>query len=271
MAMRFAADGDYILVASGPMATRLGGDGCLAVWFYPTDDAARQNLIVHTGASGFYQIEWRADQAGDPFNAVRDGTTDNVAQGAAANFTAYGLNKWLFIAYSFSIGANAHLYMGDLGQAAAPPSSYVAQNNGATVGGPTAADLYIGNSSVTTREFHGTIFWAGVFFRYITRPEVVRMQYESLRYGNLPAGCVLSMYPNRRGRIFDESGNFANGTIGGVPVVAQMPLGQSLAYRYDPRRRMFLDTIAAVGRTALNTRAFPLGTEIGMSGWRMPI
>lgn len=203
--------------------------GTFLIWFYPTDDTARQVLFNAVGG-GDWQISWRADLAGDNFEGFRALSPTYLSNSAAAaNFAAYGLNKWLFMAFTFNTAGAAgdqKLYMGDLTRLAREPSSYVSQTAGSGSTIATGPTLFVGNSVATTREFHGRIAHFSVWNRALTQREIWQQQFRP----HVTSGNVLFThygYANGLTTHTDWSGYRQNGTSTSIILAPHVPIGNN--------------------------------------------
>lgn len=226
-ALQYSADNDRVEVTSNAVLD-LQETGTIAIWVYLTDDTLRQNLFSRQGTVAYYDIAWRADLAGDYFVCSRQqGITDNLAQADAANFAAYGLNKWVFIVFTWnSNGANADqkILIGDLITPAAEPSSYTTQTVGSGVVSASwgTNNLFVGNSATNqTREIRGRIAWVGTWNTSLTTQQIISQQW----HPRLTTGNVLFMHlgwPDTTRP--DFSGNALASTLTGVTNGAHVPL-----------------------------------------------
>ena len=238
MGLLYSADGHRVQHASNSIYN-FGATGTFMMWIYATSDTLRQSIISRDGTTAYYAMAWRADLAGDNFEWTRQRSTAQVAAiSGAANFAAYGLNKWLFIAGVFNTGganADQKIYMGDRNTSAAEPSSYSSQ----TVGSGTVSttygtnDLYIGNSRINTaREFNGRIAFCHLLNTALTQKQIIAQQWKpQIRAGET---VLFAHYGFPGTSCPDYSGNKINGTVTGAvnaPHVPFSPLFGSAAAR----------------------------------------
>lgn len=222
MALLYAADGDRVDFASNSVLD-LGNTGTIMMWLRLNDDTQRMTILgrdgTTAGGTAYYNIDHRADLAGDPFQCSRERATSQIiAASNAANFAAYGLNKWIFLAFVFdTAGANADqkCLMGDLSTIAAEPSSYSSQS----VGSGAASTSYgtsavrVGNSLTNTaRETRGDIAWVSVWNVALTTPQIIQQQFRP----RIGAGCVLYAPFYTTGTQRDYSGNAQSGSVTGA-------------------------------------------------------
>jgi len=192
-----------------------------------TDDTARQSVFGGDGASSDFESIWRADLAGDEFQAfMAHSTTNATSVVAAANFAAYGLNKPIFYAVNFVENGAAAVqtqYMGDYALPASEPSSYVSRTGG--VGGlvaPTNTVFRVGNAGVLSRELHARVFWCGVWdyaldFSLIKRVQRIVMHRTKEM---VPAGYILYCFYGNMGT--GDQFDYSNwGCHGSVSVASQ--------------------------------------------------
>lgn len=203
--------------------------GTVLAWIYPTDDTARQSIYNHVGGGssvGEYGLNWRGDQAGDNFQAFRQrGTTYLQVNADAANFAAYGTNKWLFIAFHWNTNAAnglQRMFIGDLSLPAAEPSAYTVQTVGVGVVGSGSGAFRMGNGAVTSREFHGIVGWCGIWEQYLTPEQIIEQQFRPYVTPN----CLLFTHYgwNETGTQADWSGNANGGAVTSATVAQHVPL-----------------------------------------------
>jgi hypothetical protein len=225
MALTFAANGDLVAISAGAFTT-VGATGTVLVWIYLTDDAARQYWFGHAAGGPEVSLDWRADQANDIINCYRQRSTTYLQAAAhAANFAAYGLNKWLCFAFIFNTGgadADQIMLMGDLSTSLAAPSGYSTQTLGSGTLTTTARDFYLGNGPATTRELHGRIGSAALFDSALT---VAQCQWWQFNPRMMP-GCsgLYHLGFNGTGTQTDYSGNGASGAVTGATQVDHVPV-----------------------------------------------
>lgn len=238
MSLTFSADGHRV-AHPGTHLSNIN-TGWVAGWFYPTSDADRMywfgSSASAAGSGNDLQIQQRGDQAGDPIQGFCGrATTYLQAAAPAANFAAWGLNKWLFMVFVFDVtGADTDqkLYLGDLTTPPAEPSAYTTQTAGAgTTDRVGTADFYVGNGLTTSREFKGDI---DSFFGFDRLPtsaaEIARLWHET-RHGLLhgllaDANCRLAV---RYGLVGtgtqpDLSGSGSNGVVTGATRSVPAPI-----------------------------------------------
>lgn len=274
MAYLYAVDGDLVTFPAVPSPISLTACG----WFYLTDDTVRCLLFDSDTAANGWFCTWRGDQASDIFQAnAHCGTTFSLAHAHAANFAAYGLNKWIFFVQRHNriTAGTVQMLMGDMARPAQEPSSYSTVTGGTGTAAVTTATLGIGNQvAATTREFHGSGAWVGVWERWVSNQEIERIRRQFLPGTRqqsprvVPGNILWSPLGLSGNGPLDFSGQGRHGTATGVTRATNHPL--VVKDRWRPIEDWDLRAIAAVaGRTALNTRSNPLGVEVGM-GWRMP-
>ncbi len=229
MALLFGADNDRVEYTANA-ALDLGATGTIAMWLYPTDDTARQGLFVRSlAANAYYEMAWRADQAGDYFLADRQrATADALCQANAANFAAYGLNKWLFVVFVFDTGGangDQKILIGDLTRPAAEPSSYTTQTagSGSISTNYGSSNFFVGNQAgALTREFKGRIAWVGVWNTALTTQQIISEQF---RPRVLPGNTVLFSHLGYPGTTCpDWSGNAIGATVTGATNTSHVPM-----------------------------------------------
>lgn len=224
MSLLFAADGD--LVDMGTSTSLVPTAGSWMGWVYLTSDTDRQGLWQSNGADE-HGVHWNAHAAGDPFDAYFTRSTSALLVNAnAANFAAYGLNKWVFFSFVWnSAGANSDqkFFMGDLATPCAEPSAYNTQLVGSGTSGTSITSCYIGNQGLTSRELKGRCAWNAMWNRALTREEHIVQQYRP----HVTSGCVAFYHigANGTGTQADWSGNGNNATVTGCSVDVDVPLG----------------------------------------------
>ncbi len=165
-------------------------------------------------------LSWRADLAGDEFQFNRETAgTDIGANANAANFAAYGLNKWLFIACVYddnsATATDQKILMGDLTTPAAEPSAYTSQTAGTLAGSTNygTAVLAIGNNNAsTTREFNGDFAFFSAFNVALTNQQIIAHQFRPRKTPN----TVFISHLHGTGTQRDYSGNAVAGTVTGA-------------------------------------------------------
>lgn len=225
--LTFAVDGDRVTHNGTALGTIT--NGTIGMWVYITDNTARQVLIEKLSPGG-WSIAHRADVANDPIECFRLRATANVTANAnSTSFGAFGINKWVFLAFTWNTaGADAdqRILVGDLSTLAVGPSAYTAQTVGTGTIDTTNADVHVGTGAVTTRETHGRIAWVGVWSTALTNAQIQQQQFRPRC--DPGAGCVFFVpygY-NGLGSQIDYSGNAIHGTITGTLVVSDhVPLG----------------------------------------------
>lgn len=223
MALLFATDGDLVDVAANSVLD-IGDTVTILMWFRLNDNTQRMTLwsrdgTAGHGGTGYFVIDHRADLAGDYFGASRQRATSQAAsQVDAANFSAYGLNKWLFHATVFDLngtgGAQKQL-MGDLSTTAAEPSSYTSQGQGTGAASTSfgTSPFRIGNSQANTaREARGDFAWVGIWNVALTDQQIRAQQFRP----RVTSGCVLFVPIYTTGTQTDYSGNALSGSVTGA-------------------------------------------------------
>jgi len=170
MSLLYDADGDKFESTSNLSVPTAG---TTVTWFQSSSDTTRQTIYSYDGdglGTGYLEMAWRADQVGDYFLAERErggGATSILLQANAANYTVYGLNKWLCLVCRWdTAGANADqsIWLGDESTQPAAPSAYTTQTVGSGSAGTTAGSVTVGNSKVTTtRWVRGLIGFHALF------------------------------------------------------------------------------------------------------------
>lgn len=252
MALHYTTDGDRTAFTSDA-AYDLGNTGTGMVLVYPTSDTARQIIFNRAnGLGAYFEMNWRADLAGDNFEFARErdaGLNDIFAQANAANFTHYGLNKWIFVCAVFdTAGAAAaqRILIGDLDSPLAEPSAYATQ----TAGSGTAStswgtnDFHFGGlPSPTTRKFFGKIAWVGVWNVALTLSQMIEEQFNALKSPspvNRTSNVIYShLGSNGGGLQFNLSGKGTHGVVTGPtvasdPVVIERPRPSRMRSVYSP-------------------------------------
>jgi hypothetical protein len=232
MSLLFAANGDRVEYSpSNPTSLTVAG------WFYITDDTQREGIYQY-GGTDEWGLEWRADLAGDEFQAFAFcGTTYSNANALAANFAVYGLNKWLFLAMtalrSSPASTDAVLLMGDLTTVLEEPSSYSTRTAGTGTPGTAASTLRLGNTNASVnREFRGRIAWFGMWSRILTVAELKDQQFHPHR----TVSCEVFSHLGYNGttNVPNWAGNALNGTITGTTLTPDhVPLGPVFGYQAD--------------------------------------
>lgn len=235
MALNFANTGEKVIHNGSPLGTIT--DGTILLWLYPTSNTARQDIVRHTGMPD-WTVDWRADLSGKPFEGFRQASISYTSISAdAANFSAYGINKWLFLVVRWDttgVATDQKLLMGDLNTHAAEPSSYNTQSAGSGSRSTTNADVYMGNSHVGGggRYFRGDIAFVGVWNYPLTSSEIIAQQFRP----RVTSGCVLFCHYgfNGTGTQPDWSGNGINGTVTGTTQSDHAPISPPFGYDIQP-------------------------------------
>ncbi len=185
------------------------------------------------------------------------------------NDTPIAANTWIFLAADAKISASpaTHIYTGTLTTSAVESTYGSDQDGSGAYNSDAARDFMGGNIDATTPNLSipGRIAWIGLWNRVLTLVEIQEQQFAP----HVTSGCVLfSHYGyNGTGTQPDWSGNGNNGTVTSATLTPDhVPIRGMAARRVVDYSPYF---IPGAGRTTKNTRAWPLGVEIGM-GWRMP-
>lgn len=206
-----------------------------------------------------------AHNSGSPqltFGSGSGGVASQPNRTAASNSFVY--NQWAHVAATWQASLTAstiHLYQGFNGAPLSEPS-YAATNDGSGVlRTGIGNNLHVGNRENTDRTWNGTIAYVARWNRILALPELRQAQ----QYGPLtvPNGLVLCWSGYRD---YGPYGLRPSSTT--ALALGQYPYNRVLGLRYDGKA-VFFD-MAVAGRTARNTRAQPLGLNVGM-GWRMPL
>jgi len=170
MSLLYDANGDKFTSTSN---VSVATAGTMIQWMYLTDDTVRQTVCQYEGdgtGNAYLDVVWRGDLAGDYFFMERErgsGATSILVQADAANYTSYGLNKWVCLVCRWdTAGANADqtIWMGDLATQPAAPSAYTTQNAGSGSASTVAGVVTIGNSQIsTTRWIRGRVGFHALF------------------------------------------------------------------------------------------------------------
>lgn len=160
MSLLYDANGDQIALPSNTPAA----EQTIAMWAYASSAADRVTLWQHSPPADV-QLLWRADLAGDPFQAFRAGATYGSAVAAAANFAHYGTGKWLAIVARFS-AATSTLWIGDESNTPAGPSAYTTQIAYITPDTSSSGAPLVGGSATTNvrwwrNRIGGYAWWDG--------------------------------------------------------------------------------------------------------------
>lgn len=190
MSLLYDADGDIWQATSNVSVPTAG---TAVTWFYPTSDAFRQSVCLYDGdglGTSYMQIAFRGDLAGDYFYFERERSTTRILlQSDAANFSAYGLNKWLCLVARWDasgVDADQSFLMGDETTAPAAPSSYTTQSVGSGTPGTTAGVAVVGGSNVnTTRWLRGRVGFHALFPSRLSDADVTEVWRG--RYQNNPS------------------------------------------------------------------------------------
>jgi hypothetical protein len=232
-----------VLVNSASTAERLivsqrGAAGIGETWFgFGTGATNQLTFGINTdGGTNFYESAWTSGWlAGTVHSAI--GTYEGVSE--ALNIYADGdpttKNSASIVGNRLAFNAPSVFTIGNKGQ------------SGATV------------------SFDGTICEVGIWYQVLTLEERTRL----FRF-NCPLavpGGLRHYWSLRSANPYDER-TWAAGTITGATLTNELPGVIQPAMLMEPMP--WLGKLAAAGgRTTKNTRAWPLGTAIGM-GWRMP-
>ncbi|MHA2642892.1 MAG: LamG-like jellyroll fold domain-containing protein [bacterium JZ-2024 1] len=223
MSLQYDANGD-ILVAN---STAVGTVGSLTmlVWLRINNNVTRQQIIRQVGTPD-WEIQYRGDLSGKPILVSRQrATAYQEAWAPSGNFSAWGIDKWVFVAGVIDLAGLPKIYVGDVSSLASEPSSYTTQASGLGTASTTNADINIGNFSlVNTRYIRGEIAWVGVWDRPLTQDEIRNLQF----YPRITNGCVYFCHLGVIGSASqtqpDYSGGGAHGTPTGLALSDDPPI-----------------------------------------------
>lgn len=151
--------------------------------------------------------------------------TDTIVQATLTNFSAYGLNKWIFTCMDITFGSGTpHIWMGDTTKFISEPSSYANQNAGTgTVVTDATAPFIVGQRGGASIPLDAKIFWIGVWNRQLSKEEMKQQQFNPhVTSGNV----IFAPYGLQQGLSTtpDWSGKRNAGTVTSVPVIRNAPI-----------------------------------------------
>lgn len=219
-------------------------DGTMAMWA-KTSTFDRQVPYSKNGSDNRLEFGASAGPVGGFINRV----VDLNVNAATTTFAHYGLNKWMFIVWTWDLSTNGNnkLYIGDLDSFAQQPSSYALQTAGSGARTSDAAfDLLIGEHFLSAgREWDGPIANIYVADKVLSDAEVRQLQFGGTITDQASLILSTQIGYNGLGTQADWSGKINNGTASGTPAtVAHVPLGFPFAqasndthYAFNPLRR----------------------------------
>lgn len=225
MSLTFSATSHVVNCGSGSAAMPQLDSGSFLAWIYPTAGNTTGRIISRgQGASGFKYLGTTSGTIAMEVSKNSDSANIFVVAKTWA-LPAFGLNKWVFVAGTYTTaGATTDqlLYAGDLTTPASPASTYSTQNNPAgTVDNEASSDQLLGRNG-TTFYFRGRIGPCAIFNRPLTLGEIWDWQFRP----SYSEGCVgmWMLGENGTGVQADRSGNFKNGTVSGTTLGSPVPL-----------------------------------------------
>ena len=163
-----------------------------------------------------------------------------------SNFTAFGVNKWMFCVGRVDItgvDADQQVFIGDLNRTPAEPSSYVLQLVGSgTAGDNSGDDQFVGNNQTAAVNFDGQIAWGGIWDRYLSLAEI----FDQWDHPHQTPGNVLFTHYGLDGDgiQIDRSGFSNHGTVTGATLAQGPPLiGRRQPRLWAPPRPFIRRTI----------------------------
>lgn len=195
----------------------------LIAWGYLTSAGGRL-YQKGVGIDRHYMITDATNFVIDRFCGVGLGADEAFA--ALANFTSYGLNKWMFLAGTTDhvTAGNNRLLIGDLSTKATEPSAYGGQSIGTGSAGNNSGNAaVIGNGSVGgSNPWNGRLALLAVWNRTMSVAEIQSQQFRP----RVTSGCVLFQVLgyNGTGTQPDWSGSSHAGTVNGAVVGDHVPI-----------------------------------------------
>lgn len=186
---------------------------CLT-WCYPTTIAGSGRISQKGLAAG---VQWFHTFSGSGTALdveIGRATTFAQATAAVADFTWWGLNKWVCIVTQVDTvtAGNTKLLVGDQLNLVAEPSSYSKQTAGVGTITPWGTDVYtIGNKTNDNNPFQGLIGVQMIWNRLLSLQELYAQQFRP----RPSFGCVGAWAPGSNGAldVLDYSGYGNHGTI----------------------------------------------------------
>jgi hypothetical protein len=197
-------------------------DGTYAGWLRLNASTGRHMWFFQEGAPDC-QFSHDGDAATPNLTGFRAGSTYVVANAPLANLSSWGIDKWLFVVFTWvgSGGASTDqkVFCGDLTTLATEPSSYTTQQAGVSPD-TSSVTLRIGNQSAGNRYHEGEIAWFAYWNRQLSDIEIHQAQF-----GRVPRNGLLveSHYWNTT-ELRDRSGNGRDGTPNGITTAAHPPI-----------------------------------------------
>lgn len=185
--------------------------------FYNKASAADEGLSLYVGhTSGANIIQLLRETSGAWPNA----------SAPIANFSAWGIGKWIFVAAVAEIGVAPRLLVGDLDTAPAEPSAYTAQVAGGGVVTSDAGQNAIvanGRGIAATWRFGGDVAHVHVAADNLSNAEIIQY-WRNL--SNRSTTRLNNHYGfNALGTQRDLSGNGNDGTLNNTALADHVPLG----------------------------------------------
>jgi hypothetical protein len=232
-------------------------------FFYPTDITGAQYGLMGIGTFGAQTRKnfTFSTSAGSLLQFAADRATTDAS--AEASFPLIAANVWQCGAVTWDGTNGPKLYHAVVGSNVAEAASYTLQAGGSgTIGDSSAQNLYVGNLGAGTTSIIGHIGVSMAFSRALECEEIGRL-YAAVVYRRpcpIPSGNVLLYVPQGATSVEDRSGWSNHGLVTSGSVGPDFPLFRSAADVALPFR-------LTAPRTTKNTRAWPLGVEVGMN-WR---
>lgn len=245
MSLTFSGATHKVNVGSGPTIDNLTVGTQLA--WVNVSALTGDSRIMHKSVGGNFRIFDFINSTSE-LNVSHDrATVDLRITAPLANFPAYALNKWIFVASSWDASltnGDQKLYLGDLTSLAVEPSSYSNQLVGSGANpDDSASDLIIGNKSNDNAPINGSMGPCAIFNRQLSLGEIHLWQ----DVARMMMGCAGLWYlgDNGTGTQPDYSGNGNHGTVTGAT--------QS---NNPPRRRNWnRQTLRALYSTTVHTQS----------------
>jgi hypothetical protein len=228
MSLTFSASTDVVNCGIGATINNVY-TGSSLYWVYLTS-AAADFRFMQKGCGADVSVNWWAFYLTGTFlecNHARTTGTTQQAQSSVANFANWAINKWMCVAFTWSDSTitDNKLFVGDLANPLAEPSSYSVQRLGTGSARADAAyDLTLGNKKNSSAPLPGRMAVALMWNRVLTQGELQQAAF-CRRVGG--GGLILNVEMGFSGLTtqVDWSGNANNGTLTGCAVSDHVPLG----------------------------------------------
>lgn len=237
MALSFGGAGGagYVDVGSAAALDNQNvGTIVLWAWFNSTAPASIGQLFEKSAGGGADRLRVQINASG-VLEVRRDrATTDLLAQAAAANFTHLGANKWVCLVVRWDTGGangNQSIWIGDLTNVPAAPSSYTSQTVGSgTPGDNSAGSLRFGNNSLANNGFDGRLAQAKLFSNLLTNNQVYQEWFTTTTSQETLLGNWIFWDPTH---VVDVSGKLNTPTATSTTAEPHVPLASMFGGQED--------------------------------------